>query len=174
MKNLELKLVAELMKNSRRSDRELAKVLKISQPTVTRTRCKLEKEGYVREYTVIPDFVKLGFQVASFILVKLKKNLSPEEIEKAQQISLKDMTEKAPDEIVLFNRGIGGDYTGVLVSFHRSYSDYTRLVERMKEYPFVDSAATFSFLVNLNDNIQYRYFTFSTLAKHLLTMPSLT
>ena len=174
MKNLELKLVAELMKNSRRSDRELAKVLKISQPTVTRTRGKLEKEGYVREYTVIPDFVKLGFQVASFILVKLKGNLSSEEIEKARQISVKDMTEKAPDEIVLFNRGIGGDYTGVLVSFHKSYSDYTRLVERMKEYPFVDSAATFSFLVNLNDKIQYRYFTFSTLAKYLLTMPSST
>jgi len=174
LKNLELKLVAELMKNSRRSDRELAKVLKISQPTVTRTRGKLEKEGYVREYTVIPDFVKLGFQVASFILVKLKGNLSSEEIEKARQISVKDMTEKAPDEIVLFNRGIGGDYTGVLVSFHKSYSDYTRLVERMKEYPFVDSAATFSFLVNLNDKIQYRYFTFSTLAKYLLTMPSST
>jgi DNA-binding Lrp family transcriptional regulator len=174
LRNLELKVVAELMKNSRRSDRELAKVLKISQPTVTRTRCKLEKEGYVREYTVIPDFVKLGFEVASFILVKLKGNLSPEEIEKARQISLKDMAEKAPNEIVLFNRGIGGDYTGVLVSFHKSYSDYTRLVERMKEYPFVDSAATFSFLVNLNDKIQYRYFTFSTLAKYLLTMSSST
>jgi DNA-binding Lrp family transcriptional regulator len=174
LKNIELKLIAELMKNSRRSDRELAKVLKISQPTVTRIRGKLEKEGYVREYTVIPDFVKLGFQVASFILVKLKGNLSPEEIEKARQISVKDMTERAPDEIVLFNRGIGGDYTGVLVSFHKSYSDYTRLVERMKEYPFVDSVATFSFLVNLNDKIQYRYFTFSTLAKYLLTMPSST
>lgn len=170
MKDVELKLIAELMKNSRRSDRELAKALKVSQPTVTRTRGKLEKEGYLREYTVIPDFVKLGFQLASFILVKVKKDLSAEEMEKARQISLKDMTKGAPNEIVLFNRGMGGGYTGVLVSFHKSYSDFSKLVGRMKEYPFVDTSATLSFIVDLNDKIQYRYFTFSTLAKHLLTM----
>lgn len=84
---------------------------------------------------------------------------------------MKDMMEKAPDEIVLFNRGVGGGYNGVLVSFHKSYSDYTRLLERMKAHPFVDTSATLSFLVDLNDKIQYRYFTFSTLAKYLLTLP---
>jgi DNA-binding Lrp family transcriptional regulator len=170
MKDVELKLIAELMKNSRRSDRELAKVLKVSQPTVTRMRSKLEKEGYLREYTVVPDFVKLGFQLASFILVRVKKDLSAEEMEKARQISLRDMTEGAPNEIVLFNRGMGGGYAGVLVSFHKSYSDYSKLVGRMKEYPFLDTSATLSFIVDLNDKIQYRYFTFSTLAKYLLTM----
>lgn len=158
------------MKNSRRSDRELAKALRVSQPTVTRTRSRLEKEGYLREYTVIPDFVKLGFQLASFILVKVKEDLSVEEMEKVRQISLKDMEEKAPNEIVLFNRGMGGAYSGVLVSFHKGYSDYTKLLERIKEYPFVDTSATLSFIVDLNDKIQYRYFTFSTLAKYLLTM----
>jgi DNA-binding Lrp family transcriptional regulator len=170
LKDVELKLVAELLKNSRRSDRELAKALKISQPTVTRNRIRLEKEGYLREYTVVPDFVRLGFQLASFILVKLKQDLSAEETEKARKISLKDMAEKAPDEIVLFNRGMGGGYTAVIVSFHKDYSDYTQLVRRIGEYPFVDQSATLNFLVDLNDKIQYRYFTFSTLAKHLLTM----
>ena len=165
-----MRLISELMKNSRRSDRELAKALKISQPTVTRVRNRLEEEGYLREYTVIPDFRKLEFQLASFILIKMNKTLSPEEIEKARQISMKDMMEKAPDEIVLFNRGMGGGYDGVLVSFHKSYSDYSRLVARMKEYPFVDTSATLSFIVDLNDNTQYRYFTLSTLAKHLLTL----
>jgi DNA-binding Lrp family transcriptional regulator len=170
LKDVELRLISELMKNSRRSDRELAKALKVSQPTVTRTRCKLEKEGYLREYTVIPELAKLGFQLLSFILVKIKKDLSAEEIEKARQISLKDMRERAPDEVVLFNRGIGGGYTGVLVSFHKDYSDYSKLRGRMKEYSFIDSSATLSFLVDLNDEIQYRPFTYSTLAKHILTL----
>ena len=158
------------MKNSKTSDRELAKRLGVSQPTVSRIRAKLEKEGYIKEYTVIPDFVKLGFQLASFILVKLKKDLSKEELEKARQISLKDMAERAPNEMVLFNRGMGGGYTGVLVSFHKSYSDFSELLTRMREYPFVDISATLTFLVDLNDEIQYRPFTFSTLAKHVLTM----
>ncbi|MFZ0965605.1 MAG: Lrp/AsnC family transcriptional regulator, partial [Candidatus Bathyarchaeia archaeon] len=60
MKKVELNLISELMKNSRQSDRNLAKVIGVSQPTVTRIRNKLEKEGYIREYTMIPDFSKLG------------------------------------------------------------------------------------------------------------------
>jgi DNA-binding Lrp family transcriptional regulator len=63
LKDVELKLVAELMKNSRRSDRELAKVLKVCKATVTRIRSNLEKEGYLREYSAVPDFVKLGFSL---------------------------------------------------------------------------------------------------------------
>lgn len=168
MKGIELKLIAELMRNSHRSDRELAEVLGVSQPTITRARSRLEKEGYLREYTVVPDFVKLGFQLASFILVKMKEGLSAEELEKARKISLKDMAESAPDEIVLFLRGIGGDYSGVLVSFQKNYSDYAKLIGRLKEYSFVDSSATLSFIVDLNERPQYRYFTFSTLAKYLL------
>jgi DNA-binding Lrp family transcriptional regulator len=44
MKDIERRLVSELMINSRRSDRQLAKALAVSQPTVTRVRAKLEKE----------------------------------------------------------------------------------------------------------------------------------
>jgi DNA-binding Lrp family transcriptional regulator len=174
LKEAELKILTELMINSHRSDRELARAVGLSQPTVTRTRRKLEKDGLLREYTVIPDFRKAGFQLAAFILVRMKKNLPAEEIEKAQQITMKDMMEKAPHEIVLFNRGMGGGYNGVIVSFHKSYSDYSKLVQRMKEYPFVDTSATLSFLVDLNDKIQYRYFTFSTLAKYLLAIQEKT
>jgi Lrp/AsnC family transcriptional regulator for asnA, asnC and gidA len=63
MKEVELKLVSELMKNSRRSDRDLAKAIGVSQPTVTRTRSRLEREGIIREYTMIPDFGKLGYKI---------------------------------------------------------------------------------------------------------------
>jgi len=170
LKDVELRLISELMKNSRRSDRELARALKTSQPTVSRIRSRLEKEGYLKEFTTIPDFGKLGFHLLAFILVKMKTNLTAEEIRKARQISMRDIMEKAPDEIVLFYRGMGGEYDGVLVSFHKSYSDYSKLVERIKAYPFVDLSATLSFLVDLDDRMQYRPFTFSTLAKHLLTM----
>jgi DNA-binding Lrp family transcriptional regulator len=58
MKDIERRLISELMKNSRRSDRELAKALGTSQPTITRTRGKLEREGIIKEYTMIPDFTK--------------------------------------------------------------------------------------------------------------------
>jgi DNA-binding Lrp family transcriptional regulator len=43
----------ELIKNSSRSDHKLAKAIGVFQPTVTRLRNQLEKEGYIQEYTVI-------------------------------------------------------------------------------------------------------------------------
>jgi DNA-binding Lrp family transcriptional regulator len=63
MKETELKLISELMKNSRRSDRELAKAIGTSQPTVSRMIQKLEKQGIISEYTMIPDFTKLGYSL---------------------------------------------------------------------------------------------------------------
>jgi DNA-binding Lrp family transcriptional regulator len=173
LKDIELKLISELMKNSRRSDRELAKVLGVSQPTVSRTLERLVKRGMIREYTVIPDFQKLGYQLASITLVKMKSGLSPEDLEHARQISLKNMQEKAPLEIVLFERGMGDGYNGVLVSLHHSYTEYSKLKERMRSYPFLDHGATTSFLIDLNDDVHYRYLTFSTLAKHVLTLQNM-
>lgn len=66
LKAIELRLVSELMKNSRRSDRELARALGVSQPTVSRMISRLEKEGIIKEYTMIPDFKKLGYNILGF------------------------------------------------------------------------------------------------------------
>jgi DNA-binding Lrp family transcriptional regulator len=170
LKDLEFELISELMKNSRRSDRELAKVLRVSQPTVSRTMERIKKQGLIREFTVIPDFQKLGYELVAFTLVKTKSGLSVDELEKARQISLRDINEKSPPEIVLFERGLGSGYTSIIVSFHHNYTEYAKLKEMMKEYPFLDHGAILSFLLDLNDSVHYRYFTFSTLAKHLLTI----
>lgn len=56
MKKIEWKILSELMKNSKISDRELVDKIDSSQPTVNRHRKRLEKQGYIREYTMIPDF----------------------------------------------------------------------------------------------------------------------
>ena len=85
VKMIERKLIAELMENSRRSDRELARVVGVSQPTVSRMVKRLEKEGYIREYTMIPDFQKLGYELVALTFLKLKGNLSLEEAEKARK-----------------------------------------------------------------------------------------
>ena len=87
LKRIELRLVAELMKNSRKSDRELAKILGISQPTVTRIRNKLEREGVIREYTAIPDgvIISLHRDYTSFQqLMTWLRQLDFLEVEKTQ------------------------------------------------------------------------------------------
>jgi DNA-binding Lrp family transcriptional regulator len=169
MKDLELRLISELMKNSRRSDRELARKLGVSQPTVSRTIERLRKRRVIREFTIIPDFVQLGYTIVAFTMVKGKSGRSQEEMERIRARIQEDMKE-APDEVVLFERGLGEGFTGIIVSFHDGYSSFQSLRNRMKEYPFLDSSGIVSFLVDLNDEIHYRYFTFSTLAHHVLTI----
>jgi len=73
VKDVELKLIYELIKNSRRSDRELAKAIGTSQPTVSRMIKKLKKEGAIREYTMIPDFSKLGYKIMALTFCSLKE-----------------------------------------------------------------------------------------------------
>ena len=75
MKEIEKKMLSELVRNARRSDRELAKAIGTSQPTATRVRTKLEKEGYVREYTTIPNFSKIGYSILAVNFLKLDLRL---------------------------------------------------------------------------------------------------
>jgi DNA-binding Lrp family transcriptional regulator len=62
LKPLDYKLLSELIKNSRRSDRELAKAIGVSQPTITRRRALIEKE-LIDGYTAIPKWEKLGYEL---------------------------------------------------------------------------------------------------------------
>jgi DNA-binding Lrp family transcriptional regulator len=71
MKKRMLKLLFELMKNAKRSDREIAKIIGVSQPTITRMRQRLEKTAIV-DYTVIPDWTELGFEIMAFTFIKAK------------------------------------------------------------------------------------------------------
>jgi len=168
LKDVELKVVSELMKNSRRSDRELAHTIGVSQPTVARAIASLKKQGVIREYTMIPDFKKLGYALASLTFVRLDTTLTRAEIQKAREITAKELCRGCPSEIVLFERGIGMNFNGVIIAFHKDYASYTKLRDKIKGYDFVDQLRTDSFMIDLKDEVHYRYVTFSTLAQNLL------
>ena len=163
MKKVELKLISELMKNSRQSDRNLAKVIGVSQPTVTRIRNKLEKEGYIREYTMIPDFSKLGYKIMA-ITFALSRVLEKEEAERAGK-TLADSVKEKHFEFIMLERGDGLGFDGVVISLHEDYASYLKVSEWLRQFDFLEVKRINSFLINLEDNVRYRPLTFSTLAK---------
>ena len=126
LKDIELKLIAELMKNSRRSDRELAKAIGISQPTVSRIRVRLEKQGII-DYSAVPDLAKLGFEIIAVTLGKRDYKKQPEvNVQKAR-----DYVKRYPNVIFTASgSGLGRDR--ILISVHRDYSDYSKFVQEMK------------------------------------------
>jgi DNA-binding Lrp family transcriptional regulator len=76
------------LKDCKRSDRELAKVLGVSQPTVTRMRTKLVKEGMIRDWIIVPDFVKMGYEILAITSVKVKETMLMKMKNKAIEYSI--------------------------------------------------------------------------------------
>jgi DNA-binding Lrp family transcriptional regulator len=169
LKEAELRLIAELMKNSRRSDRELAKVLGVSQPTVSRTIRKLEREGYIKEYTMIPDFGKLGFQMLSFTLVKLKKQIPEDSVVQTRE-QVRETLKRNPVGQILGMSGMGLGADRIVANFHEDYSAYVRFMAFIRRHPRVEVGETNSFIVNLAGESHFQTLTLSDVADYLLKM----
>jgi len=123
MKKRMLKLLFELMKNAKRSDREIAKIIGVSQPTITRMRQRLEKSAII-DYTVIPDWTELGFEIMAMTLVKAKG--APESTDNAKKWAAKN-----PNVVFAAGgEGMGMDYA--ILSFHKNFSGYSSFVDNLK------------------------------------------
>ena len=126
LKPIDYKLLFELMKDSHRSDRQLAKALGVSQPTVTRRRAILE-ENYIEGYTIIPKFGKIGFEIAAFTFLK---NKLKQKTGKEKEGALKKLNEwymKQPN-VLLVQDGNGMGWDAICVSMHKNFSDFAEFI----------------------------------------------
>ena len=126
LKPIDYKILFELMKDSHRSDRQLAKSLGVSQPTVTRRRAMLE-ENFIEGYTVIPKFGQIGFEIAALTFLKSKLKLKVGE-EKNQALNkMREWYLKQPNVIlVMEGRGMGWD--AVCISLHENFSNFAEFI----------------------------------------------
>ena len=159
-----VKLFCELIKNSRRSDRDLAKILGFSQPSVSRLRKTLEKEA-ILQYTAIPNFSYLGFDLIVFTFYRMKEPLQP----------LREKAEKWLKEqpnLVFSSEGHGMEADRVMISVHRDYADFSEFHPKFRKElaPHFESFKTF--LVSLKGHGTLKRFTFNDLFTH--AMPNLS
>jgi DNA-binding Lrp family transcriptional regulator len=152
-------LLHELIKGSRRSDRELAKVLKISQPTITRKRTRLESEGYINEYTVIPNLVKMGYEIIAFTFLAFTE-AKPELLAKAREWGRKQ------PNILFASDGEGLGMNSIIVSVHRNYASFSRLITNMRQDWQANLKDVQSFILSVNrQELMVKSFSFKYLEK---------
>ena len=142
MKKRMLKLLFELMKNAKRSDREIAKIIGVSQPTITRMRQRLEKTAIV-DYTVIPDWTELGFEIMAMTLVKAKGTAAASQKAKKWAMNNPNVVFAAGGE------GMGMDYS--IISFHKNYSDFSSFIDALKAEWAENLQDTQSFLMTTGE-----------------------
>ncbi len=163
LKSIDYEILFELLKNSRRSDRELAKAVGSSQPTITRKRSALEK-NIIKGYTAIPDFAKVGFELLAFNFIKLKKRFAKAEEWNAKVNKTREWFMKQPN-VIFASAGEGMGWDGIAISLHNSYSEFVEFKRKnFAEYSEI-IAESQSFIVDINPGIIIKPFHFKYLAK---------
>jgi len=127
MKEKMKRLLFELIKNSKNSDRNLAKILGVSQPTVTRMRKKLEEKVIV-EYTVTPNLTELGYELMAVTFVSIKGSVKSEGERKE---TLEKWMMEQPN-IVFACDGNGTGMNAMMASIHKDYTDFLGLITKLK------------------------------------------
>jgi DNA-binding Lrp family transcriptional regulator len=131
LKDVDYKILAALMRNSKTSDRQLAKEIGVSQPTVTRRRAGLEKDA-IDGYTLIPKWAKVGYKILAFTFVKSKESLwLKEHYETVRQQGTK--WAMAHSNVLMAGGCRGMGVNGFLISVHKDYSDFDEFMRRHQQ-----------------------------------------
>ena len=137
------RLLFALIKSSRRSDRDLAKALGISQPSVSRKRIQLEKDGFIQEYTIMPNLDKMGYQLIVFTSLAFSQPPTSEILTRARQ-----WVEKQPC-VIFWADGEGAGMGSLMISVHKDYASFSRLFSQFKLYAQSDLKDIQNFYVSL-------------------------
>ena len=169
MKDVDVKILAGLMKNSKISDRKLAAGLGVSQPTVTRRRARLEKELSL-DYTVFPSFSKLGIEILAFHFFNWKSEEYPTlRDNKDFQKSVVEFISRQ-NSIIFCSSGQGCGMSRMCISIHRDYSEYVAFKRKIQEKWGSHLAKHDAFVVSLKSDRVLRPLTLKYLADYIASM----
>jgi len=145
-----IKLLHELVKNSKRSDRDLAKILGVSQPTLTRMRRRLERDNYILDYTAIPNMTKLGFEIIAFTFLNIDR-FDPKTGELDSALGERAHKWVSHSSKIIFAAGGEGLHGSncMMISVHRDFTDYTDFISDFRSQWAARVKDMDSFLVSL-------------------------
>jgi len=149
-----MQLLKELLKNAKRSDRDLAKILGVSQPTLTRMRRRLEKDNYILGYTAIPNMTKLGFEIVAFTFFNIDR-FDPKTGDLDAAVGERAHKWVGNNSKVIFAAGGEGLHgkNCVMVSIHRDFTEYTDFVTDLRGQWAHKVKEMESFLVSLKAKV---------------------
>ncbi|MCW4014824.1 MAG: Lrp/AsnC family transcriptional regulator [Candidatus Bathyarchaeota archaeon] len=124
------KLLREYLKDSNRSDREIAKILGVSQPTVSRMKSKLLNDGVLQHFSAIPDLAKMGYEILAFSIVKFNIENIRKHIPEIEKMA-RGWAERHP-EILFDSRAEGMGVNAITISVHKNYAEYKNFLADAK------------------------------------------
>lgn len=125
------KILNSLIKDSRKSYRELAKEAHVSVATVSNKLKEMSKEGIIRKYTTSIDYDKLGYDTHVFI--KIRVSQGKEFI--VEKKLLNDFHVSAIYDIT-------GDFDVLVIARFKNRNDLDKYLKKIQTFEFVNRVQT--------------------------------
>lgn len=128
LRDREKQVLFELLKDGRKPDKHIAQLLRLTQPTVTRIRQRLERERVIKGYRADVDEKVAGLSISAITFFDWRDYSEKDQIEEAT-----NYINKIP-EVVYFARGEGlRGKTYVMISFHKTFAGYQEFTRKLRE-----------------------------------------
>jgi DNA-binding Lrp family transcriptional regulator len=128
---IDRKLLAEILKDSKRSYRDLAKAIGVSAATVINHIQRLESAGVIKDYTVMLDFERLGFELTVVTEMTVSKGKL---LETQREIA------KLPYVCAVYD--ITGEIDSMVVAKFRNRHELSEFPKDLLSMPFVERTNT--------------------------------
>ncbi len=141
--DIDKKLLREILKDSKRSSRELAKAIGVSAATVINHVQRLESGGVIKDYSVRLDHERLGYEltVVTEIIVSKGKLLETDE-----EIA------KIPHVCAVYD--ITGETDAMVVAKFKSRSDLSEFTKKLLSMPYVERTNTHVVLTTVKEDFR--------------------
>ena len=141
--DIDRKLIGELLRNSKRSYRELARAIGVSAATVINRVQRLESGGVIKDYSTRLDHERLGYEltVVTEIIVSKGKLLETD-----AEIA------KIPNVCAVYD--ITGQTDAIVVAKFKSRSSLSEFTKRLLSMPYVERTNTHVVLTTVKEDFR--------------------
>ena len=136
-----LRVLEQLLRDSRQSFREVARKIGISSGTVANRVKELEEDGVIKRYTTQLDYEKLGYELTAITEIIVSEGMM---IEVGNEIS------KIKETIGVYN--VTGDSDILVIAKFRSRQDLSDFTKTILKMPYVVRTKTHVVLNTLKED----------------------
>ena len=140
---IDKKILVELLIDSKRSYRELAKAIGISAATVINHVQRLESAGVIQEYTVMLDFERLGYELT--VVTEMT-------VSRGKLLETQEEIAKLPYVCAVYD--VTGEIDSIVIAKFRNRRDLSEFPKDLLSMPFVERTNTHVVLNTMKEDFR--------------------
>lgn len=140
---LDLKILAELLRDSRLSFRQIAKRVGSSVGTVLSRVRRMEEEGVIKGYTAILDHEKLGYQLTAITELTVSRG---------RLLEVEREVAKLPNACAVYD--VTGDVDAIVIAKFKRREELSKFTKGLLALPFVERTNTHVILTTIKEDFR--------------------